>query len=344
MLEQLILIVKQYLPFVLVLAGVIAVLFSARRVLYSRFGTDKGKSLIPLQLTLLALSAIGFVVVIMAFPMSDTTQGQVLSLLGVLLTGIIAFSSTTFVANIVAGLMLRSVETFNLGDFIRVDEQWGRVSERGLFHTEIQTEDRDLITFPNLYLATHPITVVRKSGTMVSSKLSLGYDVPHTKVEELMQRAAINAQLQDPFVHVNDLGDFSVTYRVSGFLTDVKQLLTVKSNLRKQILDTFHAASIEIVSPTFMNQRRLSPDEQHIPTTTQRSTRRAASSKAEDIVFDKAEKAEKLEQLRSQRHLLKDQLRLPREERADPGISDDSLQQQIDSLKRQIDSIKNTSD
>ena len=344
MLEQLTLLIKQYLPFVLVLGTVIAVIFITRRILYSRFGTDKGKSLIPLQLTLLGLSAVGLIVVIMAFPMSDTTQGQVLSLLGVLLTGIIAFSSTTFVANIVAGLMLRSIETFNLGDFIRVDDRWGRVSERGLFHTEIQTEDRDLVTFPNLYLATQAITVVRKSGTMVSSTLSLGYDVPHTRVEELMQNAAISAQLQDPFVHVSDLGDFSVTYRVSGFLTDVKQLLTVKSNLRKQILDAFHDAQIEIVSPTFMNQRRLSAEEQQIPTSTRRHARSPAANKAEDIVFDKAERAEKLEELRSRRQTLQEQLRLPRDEREDPSASDDSLGTQINLLKQQIASIEDAAE
>ena len=48
-------------------------------------------------------------------------------------------------------------------------DHFGRVSERGLFHTEIQTQDRDLTMLPNLYLVTHPVTAIRSSGTIVSS-------------------------------------------------------------------------------------------------------------------------------------------------------------------------------
>lgn len=92
-------------------------------------------------------------------------------------------------------------------------EHFGRVSKRGLFHTEIQTEDRDLITLPNLYLVSHPVTTVRNSGTIISSTVSLGYDVPRGRIEASLLRAAQNAGLQDPFVRIFELGDFSVSYR-----------------------------------------------------------------------------------------------------------------------------------
>ena len=62
-----------------------------------------------------------------------------LGLLGLVLTGIIGLSSTSFVSNAMAGLMLRSVGSFRSGDFIEVQGNFGRVSARGLFHTEIQT-------------------------------------------------------------------------------------------------------------------------------------------------------------------------------------------------------------
>ena len=52
--------------------------------------------------------------------------------------------------------MLRTVRNFRAGDFIRVNDQFGRVTDRGLFHVEIQTADSDLITLPNLYLAAEP--------------------------------------------------------------------------------------------------------------------------------------------------------------------------------------------
>ena len=46
-----------------------------------------------------------------------------------------------FIGNVMAGLMLRAVRNFRTGDFVRVEKHFGRVTERGLLHTEIQTED-----------------------------------------------------------------------------------------------------------------------------------------------------------------------------------------------------------
>jgi len=214
----------------------------------------------------------------------------------------VALSSTTFVANAMAGLMLRAVRSFRPGDFVHVGEQFGRVTSRGLFHTEIQTEDRNLATLPNLYLISHPITVVRASGTVVSATVSLGYDNPHGQIERLLIEAADGAGLQDAFVQITDLGDFSVTYRVAGFLPEVKQILTARSNLRAMMLDTLHAGGVEIVSPTFMNQRPIADGTRAVPPHQTSRLGRIVDAKdniPEELIFDKAEQAERLEQFRA---------------------------------------------
>jgi hypothetical protein len=60
-------------------------------------------------------------------------------------------------------------------------------------------------------------------------------------------------------------------------------------------LDTLHNQGIEIVSPTFMNQRKISEDKKIIPVFVEKTDKKNAVE-AEDIVFDKAEQAEKEEQ------------------------------------------------
>ncbi len=122
--------------------------------------------------------------------------------------------------------MLRLLNSFRPGDVVRVREHFGRVTESGLFHTEIQTEDRDLTTLPNLHLVCNPVPVVHSEGTMISMSVSLGCDVDHRPVENLLREAAKTNGLKDSCVHVMELGDYSVTYRASGFLEEVKQLLT----------------------------------------------------------------------------------------------------------------------
>jgi small-conductance mechanosensitive channel len=71
--------------------------------------------------------------------------------------------------------------------------------------------------------------------------------------------------LTEPFVFVLELGDFSITYQTAGFLEEVKYLISAESELRECMLDALHRAGIEIVSPTFMNQRQLAAERVFIP-------------------------------------------------------------------------------
>lgn len=251
------------------------------------------------QLTTMVLSLFGLVVVIITLPLAESTVGQLLSLLGLLLSAAIALSATTFVGNIMAGLMLRAIANFRAGDFVRIGDHFGRVSERGLFHVEIQTEDRDLTTLPNLYLVTNPVKVIRESGTLVTAEVSLGYDVPRKLVEKALVTAVTDVGLTEPFVLVDELGDYSVTYRAAGLLTEVKGLISCRSHLREAMLDRLHEAGIEIVSPTFMNQRVLPAEKTFIPKPSRTDTDPVQSKEApEAVVFDKADEAESLEKLR----------------------------------------------
>lgn len=329
-----------YLPSIGAATALIPLLWLTSWLLIGRHQSLGAGAKAPRQLMLLILSGAAALIVLLLIPMSDTTRGQVLSLLSVVLTGVIALSSTTFVANAMAGLMLRVVKSFRAGDFIRINGQFGRVTERGFFHTEIQTEDRDLTTLPNLHLVTNPMTVVHSSGTIISAQLSLGYDVPHTQVEELLKEAALQAQLQDAFVQVKELGDYSVIYKVAGFLPEVKQLLTAKSNLHKCILDVLHGQDIEIVSPAFMNQRRLAEGSKVIPQRVARPVTPLEQATPEALIFDKAEQAGKVEELHeAQAQLVKQLDELNAQKKAAGKQDKASLETQIDTTKDQLQAL-----
>lgn len=250
------------------------------------------------QLIMLALTLAAVIAFVIALPVNDAVRGQLLSLLGILLSAAIALSSTTFIGNIMAGIMLKAIRSARPGDFVTVGDLTGRITEMGLLHTEIQTEFRDLVTVPNLFLVTQPTKVVRASGTVISAEVSLGYDVPRTEVADVLCKAASESGLKEPFVHVRELGDFSILYRVAGLLEDVESLISARSRLRESMLDALHVANIEIVSPTFMNSRVYADDRAFIPEPSL-SMRKPAQSKAEAIVFDKAAEAASLEELKT---------------------------------------------
>ncbi len=287
--------IKEYIPLTISIIVVASVVWFTNWFLLKRKGKFTLETKHIRQMVVFLLVIFGLLFVLFRIPMDVTTRGQILNLFGLVFTAVIAFSSSSIIVNVMAGLMLRFVKSFNAGDFITVENISGRVTEIGIMHTEIQNENRELITFPNSYLMSKPITVIRRSGTVIFTTISLGYDIPHDKVEKLLKKAAIAAGLGDPFVLIKNLGDFSITYHVAGLLDDTKTIITARSVLRQKTLDTLHEGGIEIVSPGFMNQRVYDKKEKFIPVKTH-----AASSKTtgkdtpESMIFDKAEKAESI--------------------------------------------------
>ncbi len=335
--------IKEFLPLIISLIIVLFVLWLANRLLLKRKVKLNPETVLTRQMIMIGLSVLGLIFVLLSIPMSEATRGQILSLLGIVFTGIIAFSSSSLIANMMSGLMIRFIKSFHAGDFIRVNDQFGRVTEVGLMHTEIQTEDRDLVTLPNIYLMTNPVKVVRNSGTIISATVSLGYDVEHSNVEELMKKAAEAAGLKDPFVLVIDLGDFSVAYRIAGFLEEVKNLLTVRSNLRKQVLDTLHNAGIEIVSPNFMNTRNLDEKTKTIPRKRVKKEKRITKKEdtPEKIIFDKADEAENLEQQKEKfDELLKQQEELKKELKTAKGRQKEKITVEINLNEKRLTAME----
>lgn len=278
-------------PLAVTAALVVLGLFAANWVLLGRIKDLEGERRLGRQMSMVLLTGVGATLVVLSLPTADATKAQLLSLLGLVATGVLGISSTTFVSNAMAGLMLRALGRFDLGDFIRSQDYFGRITERGIFYTEIQTEDRDLVRLPNLFLVTNPFKLIRGSGTIVSANVTLGYDVSHDTVRRLLLQAAEAADLKEPFVHVVDLGDYAVGYRVAGLLTDVTRLLTVRSLLRESMLDSLQGQGVEIVSPAFMNQRALDPDSPILPRRAPLPPREAGRNDAESVMFDKADAA-----------------------------------------------------
>ena len=96
---------QQVLPLGAAILGVVLVLFISRYILEKLYAERPGYSLRRQVITLL-LSFIGLLVVVMTLPVGDTTIGQLLSLIGILLSATIVLSAPTFVGNIMAGMML----------------------------------------------------------------------------------------------------------------------------------------------------------------------------------------------------------------------------------------------
>ncbi len=261
------------------------------------------------QGTRLIFRLLGLVMLVATLPMDSELRGQLFSLIGLLASAAIALSSTSVMGNLMAGFMLRTVNSFKAGDYIEFRDELGRVSQRGLLHVEIQNETSELVTVPNLLLVQEPYNVVRASGTVISAEVSLGYDVDRRDVEAALLVAIEQAELSDGFVQIRELGDFSITYRANGWLEEAGLLVSARSKLRGRMLDALHEAGIEIVSPNFMNQRVLDPADKLIPDKRRHKKEENTDGRAEELLFNKAELTSAVAALEAKTTALKAQLK-----------------------------------
>ena len=326
--------ISPFLPLLETSAIVGLVLWVAHWTLIARHPELGNERLFPRQLAMLGLTFGGVLAIVLAIPVSESSRNQIIGLIGLLISGIFAFSSSTIFANLMAGIMLRVTKPFRAGDFVTVGDYFGRVVERGLLDTEIQTENRELVAFPNTYMITNPLTVTHSSGTVVTVTLSLGYDLHHSKVESLLLQAAKECGLDAPFVQILELGDYAITYKISGMLTDVKSLLTARSNLCRYVLDNLHEDQIEIVSPAFMNQRKVPDGLKIIPEKVKQAVVQNTSV-VEETVFDKADRAE---QIANEKQILMDKIQ-QYEIDLELASKDERelIQQKIDTCRQQLE-------
>ena len=296
-----------FLGSLIVVVAVVVLLVLIRFFLNRSIKKASGNSLpYHRQLVTFAIVLLGLFLAIAFLPIEHEVKGQILSVLGILLSGVIALSSTTLVGNAMAGIMLRLMHEFRAGDFIEVEEMIGRVTDFGIFHTEIQTITRDIISLPNLLLVTKAVRVTRRGGTFINVCVSIGYDVPHHTVEEALREAAKAVELEDPFVFVEQLLDHAVQYRVYGLLEEFSERLSKTSDLHKSVLDTLHQKDIEIASPSVVDRREFPQDHRYIPKQQEKSAETTEQDIApiEEMAFDKAEEAESLEQLKQEEQKL----------------------------------------
>jgi hypothetical protein len=203
-----------------------------------------------------------------------------------------------------------------------------------LLHTQVQTEFRDLVTVPNLFMVTQPLHVVRASGTIIHAEVSLGYDLHHERVADVLLTAAAKVGLKDGFVQVRKLGDASISYRIAGLLEDVQSLISARSDLRKAVLDGLHDAGIEIVSPSFMNTRALDVEQRFVPRPDGAlRPRRKPEARADEVAFDVAQEAASVEELRKAIELLDSELR---ELKRSETEGDKALRQRLETQKQRL--------
>lgn len=212
----------------------------------------------------LMIYALAAVIIFPYLPGSSSPAFQGISIfVGVL----VSLGSTSAVANVIAGVVLTYTRAFAVGEQVEVGGTRGRVIERSTFVTRIQTLKNVIVSIPNSVVLSNNIINYSKnmgqSGLLVHTTITIGYDVPWQKVNDLLVAAATKTEgiveTPEPFVLQTSLEDNYVSYEINGWTRHPETLPKTYSDLHANILDEFHQHDVEITSPHYRAVRDGNP-------------------------------------------------------------------------------------
>ena len=201
--------------------------------------------------------------VIISYPYLPGSESEAFKGFSLFIGALITFGSSTVIGNMISGIVLTYTGSFRQGDRISVGGTIGDVVEKTLFVTRLRTIDNEVVSIPNGIVMTG--SVINYSQKTSDHKLVLkvragiGYDVDWRRVHELLLAAAEHTRhvssKPPPAVWQISLDDFAVTYELRCCTERPEMAGAVKSELVKNVLDEFHKAGVEIMTPSVRSHR-----------------------------------------------------------------------------------------
>jgi small-conductance mechanosensitive channel len=189
----------------------------------------------------------------------------------VLLGLMLSLGASSLVGQGASGLILTYTRVLRLGEYVRVAEHEGTVTDTGLFTTRIRTGLGEELTVPNSLILSNVTRnysrTVRGPGFILDTTVTIGYDTPWREVEAMLLEAAQRTPgvLREPAPRVfqTALTDFYPEYRL------VCQAVPEAPRPRAEVLDALHAhiqdvfaeRGVQIMSPHYLGD----PAEAKVP-------------------------------------------------------------------------------
>lgn len=225
--------------------------------------------------TRLTSLAIWLFALAMAYPYLPGAGTEAFKGLSVLIGLMISLGASSVVGQAAAGLILTYTRTLRPGEFVRIGEHEGTVTELGMFTTSIRTGLGEVLTIPNSMI-TGAVTknysrVVQGAGYVVDTVVTIGYDTPWRQVEAMLLEAARRTagilEKPRPQVFQTALSDFYPEYRLvaQAVPSEPRPRAELLSLLHANIQDVFNEYGVQIMSPHYLGdpeQEKRVPQDQ----------------------------------------------------------------------------------
>jgi small-conductance mechanosensitive channel len=207
---------------------------------------------------------------VIAFPFIPGSDSAAFRGIGVMLGLMISLGSSGVVNQVMSGFVALYSGAVHSGEYAKIGDVEGSVTEVGFLATKILTPKNEYITVPNSVLVSDNIInysrIQGEERTMISTMVTIGYDIPWRQVQAMLLLAAERTpgvrKVPAPSVRQTALSDFYIEYSLRIVPEDVTQKNAILSALHERILDIFNEFGVQITSPNYVTNP---PDTQIVP-------------------------------------------------------------------------------
>ena len=154
----------------------------------------------------------------------------------------VGFAAQATLANFIAGITILIEQSFQVGDWVNINEKEGKVVQIALRTTQILTRDNITVIFPNSTVASAEVINLTAKNLIrfdIEVRIALEADIESARAiildilantKEVLERPA-------PTATVDKIGDFGVFFIVRFWVNPphVSRMPFIKENLREQI-------------------------------------------------------------------------------------------------------------
>lgn len=198
----------------------------------------------------------------MAYPYLPGAQTEAFKGLSVLVGLMLSVGASGLVGQAASGLILTFSRSLRVGEYVRVGEFEGTVTDLGTFTTRIRTGLGEELSLPNTLIlgavTTNYSRAVNGPGYVLDTTVTIGYDTPWRQVHALLIEAAQRTEgvVRDPAptVFQTALSDFYVEYRLvcQAIPSQPRPRAAALNSLHANIQDVFNEHGVQIMSPHYL--------------------------------------------------------------------------------------------
>lgn len=184
----------------------------------------------------------------------------------------VGFAAQSTLANFIAGITILLEQSFQVGDWVNINDNEGRVVVIALRTTHILTRDNITVIIPNSNVASSVVTnLTSKNFIRFDIQMRIAFEDDIDKAREVMLQVLADSEVvlnrPETSATVAEIGEYGVFFIVRFWVKPaaVARMPKIKEGLRENIKRAFDAADI---STPYPHMRLLMPKDVDYPIAT----------------------------------------------------------------------------